>query len=256
MDLVRKTRDDGARTKMVSRRVFLATAAGFALAPRFALAKDGVPTVLDHMLLGCGDLDRGIDFVRKKIGVLASFGGVHPGRGTRNALLSLGEPSRDELHPRRYLEIIAPDPQQAGVSDRYGLQKLTEPRLVGWAVHPGNLDQFAIRLRNAGIEFNGPTPGSRQTPDGKLLQWKTLNLKDDHAGLLPFFIEWSANSTHPSVTAPRGCHLKQFELLTPNSDGLQKIAKQLGLSVAISKADRPDICAVITGGGDTWEVTS
>ncbi|HMD38837.1 MAG TPA: VOC family protein [Candidatus Acidoferrum sp.] len=239
---------------MISRRVFLASAASFALAPQFAFAKDGVPTVLDHILLGCNDLDRGIAYVEKHTGVPAMFGGVHPGRGTRNALLSLGEPARDELHSRRYLEIIAPDPQQTGVSDHYGLEKLTEPRLVGWAAHPGDLNQFAIRLRNAGVEFDGPTPGSRQTPDGKLLQWKTLNLKD--AGLLPFFIEWNASSTHPSIAAPRGCHLDQFELLTPDPEALTKTAKRLGLDVEISKADRPQLRAVIKGGDQVWQVTS
>lgn len=241
---------------MISRRFFLTTTAGFALTAKFALAKEGAPTMLDHMLLGCGDLDRGIAFVEKHTGVRAAFGGVHPGRGTRNALLSLGEPSRDELSPRRYLEIIAPDPQQAGVPDRLGLQKLTEPRLVGWAAHPGDLNQFASRLRDAGLVFDGPTPGSRQSPDGRLLQWKTLNLKDDHTGLLPFFIEWSVNSPHPSVAAPRGCHLDQFELLTPDADTLSRTVKQLGLLVAVSKADRPQLRAVIKGRDQVWEVTS
>jgi hypothetical protein len=241
---------------MVSRRFFLATTTGFALAPQLAFAKDGVPTVLDHLLLGCSDLDRGIDFVEKRIGVFAMFGGIHPGRGTRNALISLGEPRRDELKPRRYLEIISPDPQQPNAPDHYGLQKLTEPRLVTWAAHPGDLNEFATRLRAAGLAFDGPTPGSRERPDGKLLQWKTLNLKDDHAGLLPFFIEWSADSTHPSVTAPRGCHLEQFQILTPDADALSKIAEQLGLDVPVAKADRPHLRAVIKGGEHVWEVTS
>src|SRR5277367_182111 len=133
---------------MVSRRIFLATSAGFALAPQFAFAKDGVPTVLDHILLGCNDLDRGIDFGEKHTGVRAAFGGVHPGRGTRNALLSLGD--------RHYLEIIAPDPQQPGAPDHYGLLRLTQPRLVGWAAHPGDLNELAARLRNANIAFDGP----------------------------------------------------------------------------------------------------
>ena len=73
----------------------------------------------------------------------AAFGGVHPGRGTRNALLSLGERTRLELNPRRYLEIIAPAPEQSGAPDHYGLLKLTEPRLVGWAAHPGDLNDLS-----------------------------------------------------------------------------------------------------------------
>lgn len=230
---------------MLSRRLFLALTGGALASPASTWGASYVPTVLDHILLGCSDLDAGIAFVEKHTGIPAMFGGVHPGRGTRNALLSLGEPSREELNPRRYLEIIAPDPEQSGVPDRLGLKRLTEPGIVGWAAHPGNLDDFARRLRAAGLAFDGPTPGSRKRPDGKLLQWRTLNLHDDLGGLLPFFIEWSAETTHPSVDAPRGCHLERFELLTPDAEAVTKICDQLGLGVAISKSAAPRIHAVI-----------
>ncbi len=212
--------------------------------------------MLDHILLGCSDLDRGIDFVEKHTGIPPAFGGVHPGRGTRNALISLGEPSREELNPRRYLEIIAPDPEQHGVADHYGLLKLTEPRLVGWAAHPGDLNQFATRLRNANIAFDGPNPGSRKRPDGRLLQWKTLNLKDDLDGLLPFFIEWSADTSHPSVDAVRGCHLSSFELLTPNPERLRTTAAAMGLGVEILKNDNAQLRATISCAGRELVLTS
>jgi len=212
--------------------------------------------MLDHILLGCSDLAAGIAFLQKHTIIPPAYGGAHPGRGTRNALLCLGELRGDDPNPRRYLEIIAPDPAQSGMRDRLGLQKLTEPRLVGWAAHPGNLEDFAARLHAAGLAFDGPTPGSRKRPDGQLLQWKTLNLHDDHGGLLPFFIEWNANSTHPSIDAPRGCHLESFELLTPNPNALTKIADQLGLGVAISEAANPQIGAVIRCAGNELRLTS
>src|SRR5438477_6522543 len=145
---------------------------------------DQVPSMLDHILLGCSDLQSGINFVEQHTGVRAAFGGVHPGRGTQNALLSLGT--------RRYLEIIAPDPQQTtSTSELSGkLKKLTEPRLVGWAAHPGNLQVFAADIAKAGIAAERPTPGSRKRPDGSILHWKTLSLRDDANGLLPFCIDW------------------------------------------------------------------
>jgi hypothetical protein len=203
--------------------------------------------MLDHILLGCSDLGRGIEFVATRTMVLAAFGGVHPGRGTRNALLSLGKQTGLKINPGPYLEIIAPDPQQSGASDHYGLLKLTEPRLVGWAAHPGDLNQFAIRLRSADIAFDGPNPGSRKCPDGRLLQWKTLNLKDDHAGLLPFFIEWSADTIHPSVDSPAGCSIVRFEIATPEPEQLSKTVAILGLDVKIAKAENPQLRATISG---------
>ena len=205
--------------------------------------------MLDHILLGCNDLDRGIAFVEECTGVRAAFGGVHPGRGTRNALISLGE--------KHYLEIIAPDPQQPGAPDTRDLLKLTEPRLVGWAAHPGDITRFAAQLQNDGTVFEGPIPGSRQRPDGRLLQWKTLALKNDEHGVLPFFIEWSAGTIHPSADAPAGCKIDRFALSSPHDVGLQRRCAQLHLDVHVDNGEKPQIHARISGlGGRTMQLNS
>jgi hypothetical protein len=234
-----------------SRRSFLTIAAGAVITPHSWASESktaGFPALLDHILLGCSDLNHGIAFVEERTGVRAAFGGVHPGRGTQNALLSLGT--------RRYLEIIAPDTKQSGVEQFSVITTLKEPRLIGWAAHRDDLDQFTERLHQAGIEFEGPQPGSRERPDGKVLRWKALRLRNDYGGLLPFFIEWSKDSVHPSVDAPRGCHLESFEVLAPEADALAKTADQLGLAVAISKADRPQLRAVISCAGKELQLTS
>ena len=225
----------------LSRRLFLTLTGGALFMPSFILGADEVPAVLDHILLGCSDLESGVDFVEQHTGVRAAFGGVHPGRGTRNALLSLGE--------RHYLEIIAPDPAQSGVTNPLApfLHSLSEPKLIGWAAHPGDIVAYAKKLSEAGVLFTGPTPGSRKRPDGRVLQWQTLNLKDDQSRLLPFFIEWSANSPHPATDAPSGCRLVRFELVTPNPEALKKTLAVLSLDVTVGKGENPHIRASFSG---------
>ncbi len=237
-------------TLEISRRLFLTFAGGAVVMPRVVLGEESVPPLLDHILLGCNDLQRGIDFVEQHTRVRAAFGGVHPGRGTQNALLSLGE--------LRYLEIIAPDPDQPEAKDSLvlRLRKLSEPLIVGWAVHPGDLDSFAKKLGAADVAFEGPTPGSRKRPDGRVLQWQTLTLKDNSSWLLPFFIEWGADSKHPSEDAPHGCKLDSFSAVSPNPDSLLQVLKALGLEMPVGRGGKEHLVAKVSSSKSVLEVSS
>jgi catechol 2,3-dioxygenase-like lactoylglutathione lyase family enzyme len=222
----------------VSRRAFLAAAGALALRAR-GESVAAVPNSLDHILLGCGDLDKGIEFVERHLGVRAAFGGVHPGRGSRNALLSLGE--------RHYLEIIAPDPKQPRSADVRQLYKIESPRLIGWAAHVDDMDALSRKLTAAEIAFDPPRDGARQRPSGQTLRWKALSLRDDAGGLLPFFIEWSKGSPHPASDAPGGCRIDRFELATPRRDELRASTERLGLDVSVANASKPDLRATLSG---------
>jgi catechol 2,3-dioxygenase-like lactoylglutathione lyase family enzyme len=239
-------------TNHFERRQFLKVSAGTLAASLLLRGEVPVsfPEKLDHILLGSPDLQGGIDFVEKQTGVRAAFGGVHPGRGTQNALLSLGE--------RRYLEIIAPDPAQPGVKNPLAsnLYSLREPRLVGWAAHPGNVAAFAEKLRAAGIQFEGPTPGSRKRPDGQLLKWQTVMLADTGSGLLPFFIEWSQDSVHPSVDAPKGCALLSFAAEASDPEKFAARLKTLGLDLEVKQGQQTRLRAVISGPKGNLEMYS
>ena len=156
----------------------------------------------DHIILGCKNLDDGIAYMEKLSGYHAAIGGSHPGRGTRNALLKLGHKS--------YLEILAPDPSQPELKWHKDLATLDAPLLVGWAVAIKNIEQYATHLRGHGVACIGPNAGSRVTPAGQTLRWKTLVLEDDKQGILPFYIEWAPDSAHPSSTAPGECVLDHW----------------------------------------------
>lgn len=234
-----------------SRRQFIFTASATLAAARISRSaqQETAPKLLDHILVGSPDLDAGIKFVEERTGVRAAFGGVHPGAGTRNALLSLGT--------NRYLEIIAPDPAQPNTEDKRNLRSLEEPVIVGWAQHPGDIEAFAQRLKSEGVEIDGPKPGSRKRPDGRVLNWKTLALKDDAGGLFPFFIEWGAGTIHPSVDAPQGCSLELFEAFTPEQKLVQtrQRAGQLNLDLKITSGHTPYLHAIVTGPKGRLDIT-
>jgi Glyoxalase-like domain len=224
----------------ISRRAFSCAAALMLAVPVFVRASIGrVPKTLDHIILGCADLDAGIEFVFHHLGVRAIPGGVHPGAGTKNALLSLGE--------LRYLEIMAPDPLQSDAADPRNLRTLKRPALVGWAEHRNHLDEFAGALHAAGVDYVGPVPGSRQRPDGSILNWKTLSLKQDEHGILPFFIEWGATTMHPSLDSPKGCRLDSLQITTQNPASLGALGQTLNLDVPISQSMAPRLTAHLHG---------
>ena len=238
----------------ISRRRFLGLAAMALTTQRIAFGADNMPSVpadLDHLLLGSNDLDRGIDWMQERSGVRAIFGGVHPGRGTRNALLSLG--------PRRYLEIIAPDPQQASATSGNDmanrLRATQEPRLIAWAVHTSDLAGLVQKAAAAGIGIENPRDGSRVRPDGKTLQWRSFGLKKDFDGVLPFFIEWNLNSIHPSQDAPSGCTLQHFLIESSAMKDVQMVAGKLGLEVELKLAKAPVLRARIIGKNGPFEIT-
>jgi hypothetical protein len=239
----------------IPRRRFFALAIAAIMARRSWAAPfkiSSVPADLDHILLGVSDLDFGISWLEERSGVRAVFGGVHPGRGTRNALLSLG--------PHRYLEIIAPDPQQAGspASREFWAARLNAfhvPRLIGWAAHTDDLSATAQKATSAGIAMEAPRDGSRARPDGKMLRWKSFGLKEDYGGVLPFFIEWSRDSVHPAQDAPAGCSLLQFSAESPSSRQVTDAARKLDLDFNTTPGKSPLLRARISGKKGEFELT-
>src|ERR1700709_666703 len=162
---------------------------------------------IDHVILGIGDLERGTAELERVTGVRAVFGGAHPGRGTQNALISLGD--------HHYLEILAPNPAEAGNPEAAELSKLTALTSIGWAVRSADLAALHQSLSSRGEPIGEVRPGGRNLPDGSRLEWKTLSFAPASSPLLPFFIEWGQGGAHPSTTSPAGCRLTGFALEDP-----------------------------------------
>jgi Glyoxalase-like domain len=240
-------------TRRDALRLWAAAGASCIVGSRMTGAQTLIPAskALDHLLLGVPDLDRGIGWVEQRTGVKAMIGGSHPGRGTRNALLSLGG--------RQYLEIIAPDPAQTTYGFQIDLRKLREPRLVNWAAAASDLDGLAKRASDAGQRVAGPRDGSRVTPAGATLNWRSLailnDLASDEVDPIPFFIEWAAGTSHPSQTSPKGCELQSFAIEHPKPEAILSVLKAVGIDATVTTGPSPGLKATIRTPNGTLKLT-
>jgi hypothetical protein len=142
---------------------------------------------LDHVLLAVSNLAEAANELQTRHGLASLEGGRHPGWGTANAIVPLGD---------AYLELVtvvdAADAERSvfGAWVAGALPALVHP--LGWAVRTGRLDDVADRL---GLDI---ASGSRMTPDGRLLEWRLAGVEQAIAEpCRPFFIEWAEGAPFP-----------------------------------------------------------
>ena len=222
--------------------VAVSLAAGcVAAAARPAAQSDSLLAAVDHLVYATPDLQHGIDRIEKLLGVRASPGGQHPGRGTRNALLSLGTGS--------YLEIIGPDPDQPAPAQPrpFGIDDLGEPRLVTWAAKAKGFEPLARNAERAGVRLGEVISGSRQRTDGVLLSWRYTDPRTVVAeGVIPFFIDWGT-TPHPAATAAPGASLVALRAEHPDAQRVQRALSLLGIDMVVQRGPRATLIAVVTG---------
>ena len=169
---------------------------------------------VDHLLIAAPDLELGRDYAEALFGARPVPGGVHPGQGTRNALLGL----EDDM----YIEIIAPDPEQPAdlPLSRY-LAGQSRAALAWWCARCDDLEALGVTLREAGIEAGSVDRWSRKTPAGGELGWRLMMPDAPMLGAaLPFFIDWDDMAEHPSRHLPTIGRMASFDIVHPEADRL------------------------------------
>jgi hypothetical protein len=196
---------------------------------------------VDHLVYATSDLNRGVEEIEKLLGVRATPGGQHPGRGTRNALIALG--------PASYLEIIAPDPEQPNPKTPrpFGIDGLKGSRLVAWAANGVDLERLRDEAARKGTALGEVMSGSRRRPDGVLLSWRYTDPQTVLAdGLIPFFIDWG-QSPHPARTAAPGASLIALRAEHPDAQRVQRRLQELGLDLPVKPGSTAALVATIDG---------
>lgn len=203
---------------------------------------------LDHIVVAIRSLEEGVVQFEQLTGVRAGAGGRHPGRGTENALVSLGGGS--------YLEIIAPQPGATLSSQDAPMSALGRLSIINWAISVPDVDGAVASLKAAGFATSAPRPGARLTPAGERLDWMTFGLGSEDIGVAPFFIRWSPNTRHPSTTAPVGCSLERFGVQATKPDRVGALLQALGVTGVSVASGPPRLEASLTCGSKRATLTS
>lgn len=186
---------------------------------------------IDHIVYAAPNLAAGTAAVEALVGMSAAPGGPHPGMGTRNTLMSLG----DDV----YLEIIAPDPDQPDPPNGrpFAIDAMSEGRLITFAIHASEGE--TIEDVTAAMAACGEDPGpisamSRVKPDGEEIHW-SLTMSAG-PGLVPFVIDWG-NTTHPATVTPTGCTLVSLRGTHPDPDHIRALHSAIGIDVDVVAGD-------------------
>jgi Glyoxalase-like domain len=192
---------------------------------------------LDHVVLVCGDLERGTAVLAARLGVRPLYGGVHATGLTHNALVG--------LDGRRYLELLAPTGAPSGSDDEWirRAHGATEPTVLTYCVRsPRPLSDLAALGRARGWTETDVSSNGRQTPEGVRLRWRVLTPRVDGFGFsFPFFIDW-LDSVHPSDalrSTGRGCSLQlvEFAVGHPEAELLAASLRVVGVEIETFRAD-------------------
>lgn len=150
---------------------------------------------LDHVVIASYDLESDIKDFHKNLETKPIPGGKHPSLGTRNALVSVAD-------SKTYIEILAPDPSNSsGLGHK--MLSMHGPGLsltpYHFAIRTTNLGGVRAKAKSLGMEPTEIMEMSRTTTDGTVLKWKWVFLRGHSlGGLVPFFVDWSGSSTHPT----------------------------------------------------------
>ncbi len=159
---------------------------------------------LSQVIVGVVDLDAATKRFRN-MGFDVLDGGIHPGIGTANRVITLGD---------EYVELLGVVSRSEAREHHYGrslLRAISDgDRLVRWSLRTDAIDEVAARL---GLSIESRR---RQRPDGEMLTWRAagLDLALDDA-TTPFFMQWDRPEQYPG--AMRAQHANGARRVSPLS---------------------------------------
>lgn len=194
---------------------------------------------IDHITVTAASLEIGAEFVWQTLGVIPQVGGKHPGMGTHNLLLRLG----DSL----FLEIISPDPGAVPQSRPrwFGLDNLrpnSQPSLAAWVARTDDIKST--------VSSSSESLGNIELMTRGVIEWSITIPADgtpplDGAG--PALIQWHT-AIHPAaMLEDHGLSLAGLEIFHFQPARISRLLRSIdcGGPVAVSpQADGTATCLV------------
>jgi hypothetical protein len=202
---------------------------------------------IGQVILGVVDLDAATRHF-EAMGFTVLDGGVHPGLGTANRVIPLGN---------AYLELLGVVDDETAEANEFGRSLLQKTaggdRLVRWSIRTERIEEVSERL--------GLTPEHRRRirPDGTVLTWRAAGLELSlREAWLPFFMQWDDPAQFPGriavVHAAGECALSWLQVSTPEPGRLARwIDGEPGLPLRVSANSNGagiDAVAISTPHGD------
>ena len=200
---------------------------------------------IDHLVIACADPDAAASALESQLGIVATGGGRHAGRGTWNRIAWLADGS--------YLELIGIDDAAIAKQSPVGaaaVRTMDEHGggLATYALQADDLDATVAGLRAADSSLGPATHGSRTRDDGEVVEWWTSFPDSDLGpGGLPFLIEHAYTGAEWGTSA-----------LAERATFAHPIGSPVGLArLDIAAAEPPSAAAVLHAelGLDFWAVS-
>lgn len=185
---------------------------------------------IDHLVYAVPDLAQAISEFELKLGIAPVFGGQHLTKGTKNALLNLGDGA--------YLELLALDLTNDRVqSPRWmGIDLIEQPQMVRWALKTDQINQVSRQLSAFHPAHGQIETGERQQANGEFLRWQMcLPTATPVVDILPFFVDWSSSRHHPCDQLEKGCSLQEIQLFHPQPQSIEPLFEALNIPLTIQE---------------------
>ncbi len=175
---------------------------------------------IDHIVYSVLDFEAEINEIEKKLGTRPVIGGRHLNKGTKNALLNLGNGC--------YLEILAVDKENKEVKGPrwMGIDMIDAPCITRWALKSSNIIEDQRILLSYKAELGELFQGERITGSESILKWQ-MSLPQAHprVELAPFVVDWTNSEQHPTENLLNDCTLEKIQFKAPESEQSKSIRK-------------------------------